>query len=95
MKRNLPVLGLIIGLILPVIGFFIASLIFSHGNVGQFLHVLKGSHNIAAKVCTLGLLINIAPFIFYTNKRLDQTAKGIFIATVIYAVLIFLLKFVW
>lgn len=98
MKRNVPVFGLFIGLILPLVGILLAAFIFAsmqHVSVGSFLAGMKHNHDAAAKVCTLGLLINIAPFIYFTNKRLDLTARGIFIATVLYAVIIVLLKYVW
>ena len=49
----------------------------------------------AATILSLCLLANAIPFIYYTNKRLDHTARGIFIATMLYAVLIVLLKWVW
>ena len=96
MKRNVPILGFFIGAIMPVIGMFIVYLILFHNsNFGDFLKQLRHSHDIAAKVLSLSILLNILPFIYFTNKRLDLTARGILIATVLYAVLIILLKFVW
>lgn len=98
MKRNVPAFGLFIGLVLPILGILLVAFLFAstqHASLGSFLSGMKSNHDAAAKVCTLGLLINIAPFIYFTNKRLDQTAKGIFIATVLYAVIIVLLKYVW
>jgi hypothetical protein len=98
MKRDVAVFGLIIGLILPLIGVNIVVYIFSLINgdhMSAYYSAFKNNHRAAATISTLGLLINLAPFIFYTGRRLDQTAKGIFIATVVYAVIIFLLKFVW
>lgn len=96
MKRNVPILGLILGLILPVLGFFIVYLIlFPHTSFHYFFNTVKSSHSIASKVLSLGLLINLVPFIFYTSRRLDLTARGILVATVLYFVFIILLKFVW
>lgn len=96
MKRNVPVLGFIIGLLLPVLGIVITYYILFHGTSFQdFLDAMKDRHDIAAKVLTLGLIINLLPFIFYTSRRLDLTARGILVATVLYGVLIILLKYVW
>jgi hypothetical protein len=98
MKRNVPVFGLIIGLILPVLGTLIASYVFARIGITDFsgyIHYLSSNHDLAAKVCSLGLLINLIPFIFYTSRRLDLTARGILVATVLYFVFIILLKFVW
>jgi hypothetical protein len=96
MKRNVPVLGFIIGLIFPMLGMLVMYFLkFSGTPFGQFVDTLVDNHKVAAMVLSLSLLANAIPFIYYTNKRLDQTAKGIFIATMLYAVLIVLLKWVW
>ncbi len=96
MKRNVPLLGFVIGAILPLLGMFIVYLILFQGvDFNQFLKNLRHQPSQAAKVISLGILINVIPFIFYTNKRLDLTARGIFIATMLYAVFMLLIKFVW
>lgn len=96
MKRNVSALGFIIGLILPVIGFFIVYLILFHNLAfGDFTKYLMHAHDKAAMVISLAIIINVAPFIYFTNKRLDLSARGVFIATMLYAVLIVLLRFVW
>ena len=96
MKRNVPVLGLIIGLIFPMLGMLVMYAIkFTGVPFSEFIHAMTSNHKVAAMVLSLSLLANAIPFIFYTNKRLDLTARGILIATMLYAVLIVLLKFVW
>jgi hypothetical protein len=96
MKRNVPILGAIIGLILPFIGFGIMYLIWFHGTpLHQVTMELVANHDLAAKVFSLSILINLLPFTFYTSRRLDLTARGIFIATMLYVVFIVLIKFVW
>jgi hypothetical protein len=56
------------------------------------LPVLKG---MASKVLTLGLLINLVPFVYFVFKHLDYALRGVFIATMLYALLIVLIMFVW
>ena len=63
--------------------------------MGNFFKVLFDDHNTAALMLSFSLFANLIPFIYYTNKKLDQTAKGILIATMLYAVLIVMLKYVW
>lgn len=97
MKRNVPIFGFFIGLLLPILGLFIVYLImggYSNGMMDFFRGMFR-SRSEAALYLTLALLINIIPFIFYTNKRLDLTARGILVATVLYGVLIVLIKYVW
>jgi hypothetical protein len=97
MNRNVPILGFFIGLLLPFIGDVIVYFILFHSQMSfnEYLQIFKYSHTDAAKAMSLGLLINLAPFIYYTNKRLDHTARGILSATILYFVIIVLLKYVW
>ncbi len=96
MNRNVPILGLVIGLLMPMIGMLIVYAVIGKGeSLGDFVSGLFRAKELAAKALSLSILANILPFIYYTNKRLDLTARGILIATMLYAVLIVLLKFVW
>ncbi|MBA3828430.1 MAG: hypothetical protein H0X33_05795 [Taibaiella sp.] len=96
MKRDLPIIGFFIGLFLPLLGIFITYLILFHGaTFSGFVHAMMNEHSTAAKVLNLGILINLAPFIYCNTKRYDYTSRGIVIATMIYVVFILLIKFVW
>lgn len=94
MKRNVAIFGLFIGLLLPLLGAVIMYFAwFNNSGFGEYLRIMGAQRQIAAKVLSLSLLINVLPFIYYTNKHLDLTAKGLLIATMLYFVLIVLLKF--
>lgn len=96
MKRNVSVLGFFIGLLLPLLGVYIVYLVkFNGESFKSFTQLFIRNTDIAASVLSLSVLVNIIPFIYYTNRRLDLTARGILIATLIYGVLFILLKFVW
>ncbi len=96
MKRNVSLLGLIIGLFTPMLGVLIMYLVkFGGESFESFFRILTRNFDVAAMVLSLSILANVIPFIYYTNRRLDLTARGILIATMLYAVLIVLLKFVW
>jgi len=96
MNRNVPIFGFIIGLVFPVLGILTMYLIkFNGTSFDAFFSAMNGDHKLAAMVLSLSLLANIIPFVYYTNKRLDLTAKGILIATMLYALVIVLLRFVW
>jgi hypothetical protein len=96
MKRNVPVFGLLLGIIFPLLGMLILYLIkFNNMQIGAFIGTFMQDHKLAAMVLSLSLIANAIPFIYYTNKRLDLTARGILIATMLYALVIVLLKFVW
>ncbi|HYD23005.1 MAG TPA: hypothetical protein VEB40_16090, partial [Flavipsychrobacter sp.] len=72
MKRNVSLLGLVIGLLLPIVGMFIVYLVMSRGSsFGTFISTMKTDFDAAALILSLSILINIIPFIYYTNRRLD------------------------
>ncbi len=96
MRINRPVIGFILGLILPFVGFLIVFLVLGGGkNFSPFIERLMVYHKELAMVISLSILANLAPFIYFNSKRLDAASKGVFIATMLYAVLIVLLRFVW
>lgn len=96
MKRNLPLLGFAIGALLPLVGLGIVYLVLGGGlPFNDFLQGLVHDHDRAAKVLSLSVIINVIPFIYYTSKRLDYTARGILVATMLYFVFMVLLKWVW
>lgn len=96
MKRNVPILGLIIGILFPMIGVLIMYLVrFKGVPFGEYITNLFNNGKLGSMVLSLSTLLNIIPFLYYTSKRLDLTARGILVATMLYAVLFVLIKFVW
>lgn len=96
MRRDSPITGLLIGLLLPILGFAIMYLLWGHGmRFGYFMNVLMKNNKEFAKVLTMSLLINLAPFVYANTKRLDNLMRGIVVATMLYAVVIVLIMFVW
>lgn len=96
MKRNVPILGLVVGLLFPMIGVIIMYFVKFNGvPFGEYITSLFSNGKLGSMVLSLSALLNIIPFLFYTNKRLDLTARGIMVATMLYFVLFILIKFVW
>ncbi len=97
MKRDIPVIGFIIGALTPVLGFFIVYLIFRNGDLSfeNFIKATWPRNRDFAKLLTLSLLANLIPFVYCNFKRYDYISKGVFVATMLYVVLIVLLMFVW
>jgi len=96
MRLNMPIVGFLVGLFLPVLGFFFMFLIWRHGmSLGEFFHALMQDHKSMARVVLMGSLANLIPFAYTNMKRLDYAMRGIFVATMLYAVFILLLMFVW
>ncbi|WPQ63019.1 hypothetical protein SIO70_32145 [Chitinophaga sancti] len=94
-KDNLP-LGIILGVFTPVIAFFLYYVFFvmmpRHISLGEFFTMISDNKQMQPKLISICLLLNGLVFYFYTRIRRDVTAKGIFLVTMLYAILIILLK---
>ncbi|GEP91044.1 hypothetical protein SAMN05660909_03246 [Chitinophaga terrae (ex Kim and Jung 2007)] len=96
-KDNLQ-LGIVLGLLTPLVMFlgYYYFVIKPHNNVSfvQFLGILKDNRQMIPKLVSICLLLNGVVFYLYTRERLDVTAKGIFLVTMLYAICILLLKLI-
>ena len=91
-KDNLK-LGIILGLIGPVLGLvFIYFIKFSSFGFFEFLDEFINSNKLITSVGSLCLLTNAVLFTIYLNTHKDNTAKGIFATTLIYGISILVLK---
>ncbi|MEO6611908.1 MAG: hypothetical protein ABIT05_11255 [Chitinophagaceae bacterium] len=91
-KDNLR-LGLILGLIGPLIGLFIVYLVkFPSFSFTEFLDYFMHDNKVITNVGTFSLLANAVLFAIYVHFDKAQTFKGIFIITLFYGVGILILK---
>ncbi len=86
-KKDSISLGTVIGIIAPILGFlvykFIKFRMFSFGEMFSFMR--QNPSQVTAAVI-LSLLANLVVFTFFLNKKIDKTARGIFIITCVYAI---------
>ncbi|TAM99510.1 MAG: hypothetical protein EPN39_06390 [Chitinophagaceae bacterium] len=88
-------LGLILGILGPVVGFLIFYLIkfLPLGqSIAAYLNLFKDNSFLIPKVISLSLLVNGVTFFLYTQYRKDETSRGILVATLIYAIIIIVFK---
>jgi hypothetical protein len=91
-KDNLQ-LGLVLGLIGPVIGLlFIYFVRFNSNPFSVFLDEFFHNNKLITSIGSLALLANVILFTVYVNTRRDRTARGIFLVTLIYGIGILVLK---
>ncbi len=96
MRLNVPIVGFIVGLLLPIVGFAVIFFMWFRGReLGAVLSSLAHDHRTASKVIILSLLANLIPFVYCNAKRLDYAMKGIVIATMLFALLDVFVMFVW
>jgi len=93
-KRDSLKLGIFLGFIAPLISvvayYFIRFRIFSFS---EYLSALARNKPLLTGITIPCLLLNIALFTLYINTHRDQTAKGVFSITLLYAIASLLLKF--
>lgn len=91
-KDNLK-LGLVLGLIGPLIGLVVIYFIkFSGISFGDFMDDFIHNNKLITSIGSLSLLANVILFTLYINTHRDSTAKGIFIITLVYGIGILVLK---
>jgi hypothetical protein len=94
-KDNLR-LGLVLGLVAPIVSLFIYYFVkfYPTFTVKDFFYFLQTNKSQITAVSVPCLVLNIALFTVYINSHRDSTAKGIFAATIVYAILALVFKFV-
>jgi hypothetical protein len=92
-KDNL-IFGLALGAIAPLMGFLIFKLYkFQSLSLSEMLQWLKFNPNLISASISFSLLANAILFTIFINGHRDKTAKGIFLVTVIYAIIAMIFKY--
>lgn len=93
-KKDNFIFGLALGLIAPIIGFLLyKSYKFKNLTLGEMLQWLKLNPNLISVSISVSLLANAILFTVYINGHRDKTAKGIFLVTLIYAIIAMIFKY--
>lgn len=94
-KDNLK-LGIILGLLAPLL----AMLIYYFWNFSrsmslmEYFYVMKTNKPLLTAISSVSLLANAVIFTIYINTHRDQTAKGTFVATLLYGIFILVYKLI-
>ena len=92
-KKDSLRLGIILGFIAPVAGMFIYYFIqFRAFSLAEFFSLMLQEKALLTGIVSISLIANAVVFTIYINSRKDRTARGIFIATCIYAIAALLWK---
>ena len=94
-KDNLQ-LGLIMGLVAPVIAMFLYYLVMLARliNLQEYIYYLKTNKSLLTGVSSVSLIANAILFTIYINSKRDKTAKGIFVSTLVYGIAVLLIKLI-
>ena len=90
MKRDI-LIGFIVAIIATLCGFFIYIEFVCKLPFEESIELLKNG-NLLGKVLTLGAIPNLFVFMIFIKKKQDNRAKGVLIATILIAIITFILK---
>jgi hypothetical protein len=92
-KKDNIQLGLALGFLTPIIAMFAYYLIqFRLFKLSEFFQVMLQQKSLMSGIISISLIANAVMFTLYINKQIDKTARGIFIATCIYALVALAVK---
>ncbi len=93
-KKDNFIFGLALGFVAPVLGFMIFKLYKFQGlTLAEMMQWMKFNPNLITVSISVSLMANAILFTIYINGHRDKTAKGIFVLTVIYAVIAMIFKY--
>jgi len=93
LKRDNLKLGLVLGLVGPVLGLIIVYFMkFSSYPFLEFLDYFFNTRGLITSIGALCLLANAVLFTIYINTHRDKTAKGVFVTTLVYGIAILIIK---
>ena len=93
LKKDSLKLGLVLGFLTPILAMFAYYLIqFRLFKLSEFFQVMLQQKSLMSGIISISLIANAVVFTLYINKQIDKTARGIFIATCIYALLALVVK---
>ena len=94
-KDNLK-FGIVIGLIGPLL----AMIVYYYWNfsrtitLSEYFYILKTNKSLLTGVSSVCLVANAIFFTIYINTHRDKTAKGIFVATLLYGIAVLVYKLI-
>lgn len=86
-------IGFITGLLANTFGLFLAALIL--GENSNVIASIKASleEDFFGKLVSIGAVFNLVLFFYYLRRKKDYRARGVLLATLIIAIITFLVKF--
>ena len=86
-------LGMVLGFLAPMLGVIIFYFWKASANPFMlFLETALQNKTFLTMIISFSLFANAVVFTIYINKRLDRTARGVFISTCIYAIAALFIK---
>ena len=97
LKRDDLKFGIILGFLAPIIGmitYYFISFYTRDVRFTEFLMYMKTNKALLTGVSSISLVANAVIFTIFINTHKDRTARGIFVATLIYGIIVLMIKLV-
>ena len=94
-KDNLR-LGIIYGLIAPVLAMFLYYFIVLADkiNLSEYFFYLRTNRSLLTGVSSISLVANAVVFTIFVNTHRDKSAKGVFVTTLVYGMAVLVIKLI-
>ena len=94
-KDNLK-FGIVLGLLGPLLAMLLYYFwVFSRTiSLTEYFYVLRTNKQLLTAISSISLLANAILFTIYINTHRDKTAKGVFVATLLYGIFVLIYKLV-
>ena len=94
-KDNLK-FGIVLGILGPLLAMLLYYFwVFSRTiRLSEYIYVLGTNKQLLTAISSISLLANAILFTIYINTHRDKTAKGIFVATLLYGIFVLVYKLV-
>jgi hypothetical protein len=95
-KRDNLKFGILLGVIGPLLAMVIYYFwVFSRTiSLTEYFYVLSTNKQLLTAISSISLLANAVLFTVYINTHRDKTAKGVFVATLIYGIFVLVYKLI-
>ena len=96
LKKDSLKFGILLGILGPLMAMCIYYLwVFSRTiSFREYFYVLHTNKQLLTAISSISLLANAVLFTIYINTHRDKTAKGIFVATLIYGIFVLVYKLI-
>ncbi len=94
-KDNLK-FGVLLGILGPLLAMVLYYFYNFSGTIsfGEYFYVLRTNKPLLTAISSISLLANAVLFTIYINTHRDKSAKGIFVATLLYGIIVLVYKLI-
>ena len=95
-KKDSLKFGILLGILGPLLAMLVYYFwVFSRTiSLSEYVYVLGTNKQLLTAISSISLLANAVLFTIYVNTHRDKTAKGVFVATLIYGIAVLVYKLV-